>query len=116
MITPCRKRAFQCQILGLTGSTRHTNLDPEFSLLDLYRYRWTDSCECYHHRKVQIRCISRSQGASTGAGLGNAFLAHVRAVDGIFQVVRAFEDADVTHVEGDVDPTRDMSIIQPSYD
>ncbi|KAK0195882.1 P-loop containing nucleoside triphosphate hydrolase protein [Armillaria mellea] len=51
-------------------------------------------------------------GASTGAGLGNAFLSHVRAVDGIFQVVRAFEDADVTHVEGDVDPTRDMSIIQ----
>ncbi len=33
-------------------------------------------------------------------------------MDGIFQVVRAFEDADVTHVEGDVDPTRDMSIIQ----
>ncbi len=39
-------------------------------------------------------------------------MSHVRAVDGIFQVVRAFEDAEVTHVEGDVDPTRDMSIIQ----
>lgn len=51
------------------------------------------------------------QGASTGAGLGNAFLSHVRAVDGIFQVVRAFDDAEVIHVEGDVDPTRDMDII-----
>jgi obg-like ATPase 1 len=51
-------------------------------------------------------------GASTGAGLGNAFLSHVRAVDGIFQMVRAFDDAEVIHVEGDVDPTRDMSIIQ----
>lgn len=51
-------------------------------------------------------------GASTGAGLGNAFLSHVRAVDGIFQMVRAFDDADVIHVEGDVDPTRDMAIIQ----
>lgn len=52
------------------------------------------------------------QGASTGAGLGNAFLSHVRAVDGIFQVVRAFDDAEVIHVEGDVDPCRDMDIIQ----
>jgi obg-like ATPase 1 len=38
-------------------------------------------------------------------------LSHVRAVDGIFQVVRAFDDAEVTHVEGDVDPIRDMEII-----
>ncbi|KAF8899877.1 P-loop containing nucleoside triphosphate hydrolase protein [Gymnopilus junonius] len=51
-------------------------------------------------------------GASTGAGLGNAFLSHVRAVDGIFQVIRAFDDAEVIHVEGDVDPLRDMEIIQ----
>jgi obg-like ATPase 1 len=52
-----------------------------------------------------------SQGASTGAGLGNSFLSHVRAVDGIFQVIRAFDDAEVIHVEGDVDPIRDMEII-----
>jgi hypothetical protein len=39
-------------------------------------------------------------------------LSHVRAVDGIFQVVRAFDDAEVIHVEGDVDPLRDMDIIQ----
>jgi obg-like ATPase 1 len=52
------------------------------------------------------------QGASTGAGLGNQFLSHIQAVDGIFQVVRAFDDAEVTHVEGEVDPIRDMEIIQ----
>ena len=51
-------------------------------------------------------------GASTGAGLGNAFLSHVRSVDGIFQVVRAFDDDEVTHVEGEVNPIRDMEIIQ----
>ena len=51
-------------------------------------------------------------GASTGAGLGNAFLSHVRSVDGIFQVVRAFDDDEVTHVEGDVNPIRDLEIIQ----
>jgi obg-like ATPase 1 len=52
-----------------------------------------------------------TRGASTGAGLGNAFLSHIRAVDAIFQVVRCFEDAEITHVEGDVDPTRDLDII-----
>eukprot|EP01089_Gocevia_fonbrunei_P006653 TRINITY_DN1745_c0_g1_i1.p1 TRINITY_DN1745_c0_g1~~TRINITY_DN1745_c0_g1_i1.p1 ORF type:complete len:406 (-),score=119.28 TRINITY_DN1745_c0_g1_i1:33-1097(-) len=52
------------------------------------------------------------RGASTGEGLGNAFLSHIRAVDGIFHVVRLFEAADVTHVEGDLDPIRDLQIIE----
>lgn len=56
--------------------------------------------------------LRTNKGASTGAGLGNAFLSHVRAVDGIFQVVRGFDDAEVIHVEGDVNPLRDMEIIQ----
>ncbi len=43
--------------------------------------------------------------------MGNAFLSHIRAVDGIFQVVRVFDDPDVTHVEGSVDPIRDLEII-----
>lgn len=51
------------------------------------------------------------RGASKGEGLGNAFLSHIRAVDGIFHVLRIFEDADVTHVEGAVDPVRDLEII-----
>jgi len=51
------------------------------------------------------------RGASTGEGLGNAFLSNIRAVDGIFHVIRIFEDADVTHVEGAVDPIRDLEII-----
>ena len=52
-----------------------------------------------------------TRGASTGAGLGNAFLSHIRAVDAIFQVVRCFDDAEIIHVEGDVDPQRDLNII-----
>jgi len=51
------------------------------------------------------------RGASTGEGLGNAFLSHIRAVDGIFHVTRVFEDADVTHVEGAIEPVRDLEII-----
>ncbi|KAG4305525.1 hypothetical protein PORY_001081 [Pneumocystis oryctolagi] len=53
-----------------------------------------------------------TKGASTGAGLGNAFLSHIRAVDALFQLVRAFDDAEIIHVEGDVDPCRDLQIVQ----
>ncbi len=51
------------------------------------------------------------KGASTGEGLGNKFLTHVREVDAIIQVVRCFEDADVHHVAGSVDPVRDIEVI-----
>merc|ERR1711972_866229 len=50
-------------------------------------------------------------GASNGEGLGNAFLSHIQAVDGIIHVVRAFEDADVIHAEDTVDPVRDLTTI-----
>ena len=51
------------------------------------------------------------KGASTGEGLGNKFLSHIREVDAIVEVVRCFNDADITHVEGGVDPIRDIEII-----
>ena len=50
-------------------------------------------------------------GASEGEGLGNAFLSHIQAVDGIYHMVRAFSNEEVIHNEGDVDPIRDMDII-----
>ena len=51
------------------------------------------------------------KGASQGEGLGNKFLTHIREVDAIVQVVRCFEDADVHHVSGNIDPVRDIEII-----
>ncbi|EFJ11869.1 hypothetical protein SELMODRAFT_234816 [Selaginella moellendorffii] len=51
------------------------------------------------------------RGANEGQGLGNNFLSHIRAVDGIFHVIRAFDDVDVIHVEDSVDPIRDLDII-----
>ncbi|MGE5590319.1 MAG: redox-regulated ATPase YchF [Bacillota bacterium] len=51
------------------------------------------------------------RGASQGEGLGNKFLAHIREVDAIAHVVRCFIDSDVTHVEGGVDPLRDIETI-----
>ena len=50
------------------------------------------------------------RGASQGEGLGNRFLSHIREVTAIVQVVRCFEDADVHHVSGSVDPVRDIEI------
>ncbi|RXW17830.1 hypothetical protein EST38_g8013 [Candolleomyces aberdarensis] len=79
------------------------------------RFEWL--CDVYKPASkvpAHLTCIDiagLTAGASTGAGLGNAFLSHVRAVDGIFQMVRAFDDAEVIHVEGEVDPLRDMEII-----
>lgn len=52
------------------------------------------------------------KGASQGAGLGNQFLANIREVDAIVQVLRCFEHGDITHVEGSVDPIRDAEIVE----
>ena len=51
------------------------------------------------------------KGASNGEGLGNKFLSHIREVDAIVEVVRCFEDSNIIHVEGAVDPIRDIEII-----
>ena len=51
------------------------------------------------------------KGASAGEGLGNKFLSHIREVDAVVQVVRCFEDADIHHVTGSIDPVRDIEII-----
>ncbi len=51
------------------------------------------------------------KGASTGEGLGNKFLANIREVDAIVQVVRCFENKDIIHVEGTIDPSRDIEIV-----
>lgn len=52
------------------------------------------------------------RGASKGEGLGNQFLGHIRQVDAIAHIVRCFEDDNVVHVDGDVDPLRDIEVIQ----
>ncbi len=52
------------------------------------------------------------KGASEGAGLGNKFLANIRQTDAIVQVVRCFINDDIIHVDGTVDPLRDIDVIQ----
>ncbi|PIL32184.1 hypothetical protein GSI_05429 [Ganoderma sinense ZZ0214-1] len=103
--------------LGKAANFPYATINPEEARIPVPDPRFDWLCETYKPASrvpAHLTCIDiagLTAGASTGAGLGNAFLSHVRAVDGIFQVVRAFDDAEVIHVEGDVDPCRDMEII-----
>ncbi|KIK63189.1 hypothetical protein GYMLUDRAFT_242240 [Collybiopsis luxurians FD-317 M1] len=104
--------------LGVAANYPYATINPEEARIPVPDERFDWLCETYKPASripAHLTCIDiagLTAGASTGAGLGNAFLSHVRAVDGIFQVVRAFDDAEVIHVEGDVNPCRDMEIIQ----
>jgi len=103
--------------LGNPANFPFATIDPEESrvIVPDERYDWL--CEKYNPKSrvpahLTIYDIAGlTRGASTGAGLGNAFLSHIRAVDAIFQVVRCFDDAEIIHIEGDVDPVRDLTII-----
>ncbi|KAG5635480.1 hypothetical protein H0H81_011083 [Sphagnurus paluster] len=104
--------------LGKAANFPYATINPEEARIPVPDARFEWLCETYKpvsRVPAFLTCIDiagLTAGASTGAGLGNSFLSHVRAVDGIFQVIRAFDDAEVIHVEGDVDPLRDMEIIQ----
>jgi obg-like ATPase 1 len=103
--------------LGNPANFPYATIDPEEArvIVPDARYDWL--CEHYKPKSrvpanlTVYDIAGLTRGASTGAGLGNSFLSHIRAVDAIFQVVRCFDDAEIIHVEGDVDPIRDLNII-----
>src|SRR3954466_12999868 len=82
---------------------------PDERLETINQYQKTEKIIHAQVRVVDIAGIVR--GASTGEGLGNKFLSHIREVDAILQVVRCFEGGDITHIEGSVDPIRDIETI-----
>ena len=83
---------------------------PDPSLEVLKAHIETEKVIPAHTKIVDIAGLVK--GASEGAGLGNKFLSHIRDVDAILQVVRCFEDGDVTHVDGSVDAIRDVETIE----
>lgn len=103
--------------LGNPANFPYATIEPEESrvIVPDDRFDWL----CNHYKpKSQVPAhltiydiAGLTRGSSTGAGLGNAFLSHIRAVDAIYQVVRCFDDAEIIHIEGDVNPTRDLDII-----
>ena len=82
---------------------------PDPRLQMIHQFIKTDKIVPASVRIVDIAGIVR--GASSGEGLGNKFLSHIREVDAILHVVRCFEDPDITHVDGPVDPIRDIDTI-----
>ncbi|MCD8363093.1 MAG: redox-regulated ATPase YchF [Lachnospiraceae bacterium] len=92
-------------------------IDPNVGVVAVPDERLEKLSALYHSQKVTPAVIEfvdiagLVKGASKGEGLGNQFLANIREVDAIVHVVRCFEDANVVHVDGSVDPLRDIETI-----
>ncbi len=127
--------ALQCGIVGLPNVGKSTlfnaltsakalaanypfaTKDPNVGVITVPDERLDKLAELVNPQKVQpttvdiVDIAGLIKGASKGEGLGNQFLANIREVDAIVHVVRCFEDGNVVHVDGSVDPVRDKEII-----
>jgi len=92
-------------------------IDPNLGVVTVPDARLETLAKLSHSQKVIPAAIEfvdiagLVKGASAGEGLGNQFLSHIREVNAIVQVVRCFENADIHHVSGTIDPVRDIEVI-----
>lgn len=92
-------------------------IEPNIGMVTVPDERLDKLAELYHARKVTPAVIEfvdvagLVKGAHSGEGLGNQFLSAIRECDAIVHVVRCFEDSDIVHVYGDIDPIRDIEVI-----
>jgi hypothetical protein len=92
-------------------------IEPNVGVVEVPDARLGQICSKINTRKVIpavveiVDIAGLVRGASKGEGLGNQFLGNIRNTDAILQVVRCFDDADITHVEGSIDPLRDIEVI-----
>lgn len=92
-------------------------IDPNVGVVTVPDHRLDVLGEMYHTKKIVPAAIEfvdiagLVKGASKGEGLGNQFLANIREVDAIVHVVRCFEDSNIVHVDGSIDPLRDIDTI-----
>ncbi len=101
----------------LAANYPFATIEPNVGVVPLPDPRLNKLAEVFHSQKLVPAVVSFVdiagivKGASEGAGLGNKFLASIREADAICQVVRAFDDGDVVHVDGRVDPLSDIETI-----
>ena len=92
-------------------------IEPNVGIVPVPDERLDELAKLYNPEKVTHAIIKfvdiagLVKGASKGEGLGNKFLSHIRAVDAIVQVVRCFEDSNIVHVDGSINPVRDIETI-----
>ena len=92
-------------------------IEPNVGVVPVPDERLDELAKMYNPEKVTHAIIEfvdiagLVKGASKGEGLGNKFLSHIREVDSIVQVVRCFEDPNIVHVDGSVNPLRDIETI-----
>lgn len=92
-------------------------IEPNVGIVPVPDERLDKLAELYNPEKVThaivkfVDIAGLVKGASKGEGLGNKFLSHIREVDAIVQVVRCFEDTNIVHVDGNIDPVRDVETI-----
>jgi len=92
-------------------------IEPNVGIVPVPDKRLDKLTELYNPKKTTpavvefVDIAGLVRGASKGEGLGNQFLSHIRNVDAIVQVVRCFENENITHVDGSIDPVRDMQTI-----
>ncbi|MBO5059313.1 MAG: redox-regulated ATPase YchF [Clostridia bacterium] len=92
-------------------------IEPNIGIVDVPDERIDKLAEMYNPKKVTrayiefVDIAGLVKGASKGEGLGNKFLSHIREVDAIVHVVRCFDDTNITHVDGSINPLRDIETI-----
>jgi len=93
-------------------------IDPNQAKVEVPDKRWEHLVEIYKPKRkfpaalTVVDIAGLVKGASNNQGMGNEFLSNIQSVDGIYEVIRAFDDEDIQHFEGDVDPIRDLEIIR----
>lgn len=110
---------FNSMTLGKAEAANYPfcTIDPNVGIVTVPDERLTRLTEMYHSAKTTPAVIEfvdiagLVKGASKGEGLGNKFLSHIREVDAIVHVVRCFENGNVVHVDGSIDPIRDIETI-----
>lgn len=128
---------FNCGIVGLPNVGKSTlfnaitqtnaaeamnypfcTIEPNVGRVGVPDPRLVKLAEIEHSEKViptQIEIVDIAglvKGASKGEGLGNQFLGHIRSTDAILHIVRCFDDSDITHVDGSIDPMRDIEVVE----
>lgn len=103
---------------AVVGNYPFTTIEPNTGIVPIPDPRLEQLAEIFNPPKVIPATVTFTdiaglvRGASQGEGLGNQFLGHIRECDAIAMVARDFADPDVTHVEGSVDPLRDLDVIE----